>query len=136
MVGKTWESTRKGVRDLEKHVRKGTVVYTVADVATNLAPYEDGQLYMEHTFDRRSPVTGKWMTGHLTAQSLLAQSGTVYENPPARMRGVAAPTPQVASPLGDDYEGVLDEAELRGLEKHVAQGSDPRSRRKLGTWRV
>ncbi|MFE9736118.1 hypothetical protein ACFYO9_37330 [Streptomyces sp. NPDC005863] len=136
MAGKTWEPTKRGARDLNKHIRKGTVVYTVADVATNLAPYEDGQLYTAHTFTHRSPVTGNWMTGHLTAQSLLAQSGTVYEQPPSGLRNVTAPTPQVGAPLGDNYEGVLDEAELRGLEKHVAQGSNPSTRRKPGIWRV
>lgn len=136
MAGKTWEPTKRGARDLNKHIRKGTVVYTVADQATNLAPYEDAQLYTEHVFTWCSPVTGHWMTGHLSAQGLLAQSGTVYERPPGGMRNLAAPAPQVGAPLGGNYEGVLDEAELRGLEKHVGQGSDPRTRRKLGTWHV
>ncbi|UPZ27669.1 hypothetical protein MUK60_07455 [Streptomyces sp. LRE541] len=129
MPGKTWEPTRRGARDLEQHIRKGTVVYTVADIATDLAPYEDPQLYTTHEFTHRSPITNKWMTGHLTAQALLAQAGTVYERPPARMRGMHEPAPQVAGPLGNDYLAYLDEPELRGLDKRARDTSDPRMRR-------
>lgn len=136
MPGKTWERTKKGARDLNRHISKGTTVYTVANMATNLAPYEDAQTYSAHTFDRQSRITGLWMTGHLSVEGLLAQYGTVHEQPPRGMRNIAGPAPQVAGPLGGDYEGVLDEAELRGLEKHVAGSSDPRTRGRLGGWRV
>lgn len=141
MAGTTWESTKKGARDLKRHVRKGTVVYTVRDVARSVAPYEDSQLYSAHVFDWRSPITGNWMTGHLSAEGLLAQEGRVYEQPPAGMRDIATPGRQVGTPLpenlgsGQGYSGVLDEAELRGLGKHIASGSDPRRRRLPNTHR-
>lgn len=133
---KTWTNNRRDVRDLSARISKGTVVYTVADVSRRVAPYEDGQLYETHVFDGRSPVTGHWMTGHLSVQGLLNQYGTVYEQPPRGMRGVHEPAPQVAGPLGGNYEGRLDHAEIRGLEKQVADSSNPRKRRPLGSWRV
>lgn len=136
MAGRTWEPSKKGIRDLNAYLSKGTTVYTINRMATNLAPYEDGKTYSAHTFDRRSSITGLWMTGHMTVQALMAQCGTVYEQPPRGMRNIAGPAPQVAGPLPDGYEGVLDEAELRGLEKQVADGSDPRTRRRPGSWRV
>lgn len=136
MPGKTWTNTKRDIRDLTRHIRKGTRVYTVANVSRHVAPYEDAQLYETHTFDWRSPVTGHWMSGHLSVEGLLAQYGTVYEQPPRGVRGQHEPAPQVAGPLPAGYEGVLDHAELRGLEKQVADGSDPRMRRRLGGWRV
>ncbi|MGW1160382.1 hypothetical protein ACWD48_19620 [Streptomyces sp. NPDC002519] len=137
MAGRSWQPTKRGARDLNSWLRKGATVYTINDMATNLARYEDSQTYSAHTFDRRSPITGKWMTGHLSVDGLLAQSGTVYEHPPAGMRDIAKPGRQVAPPLGStDYEGYLDDAEISGLEKHVAQIGDPRKRRPLGGWRV
>ena len=138
MPGKTWTNSRRDVRALTDHInRGGKTVYTVSAVSRRVAPYEDSRLYERHVFDSRSPITGHWMTGHLSVQGLLNQYGTVYEQPPRGVRGLHEPAPQVAGPLGsNDYEGYLDEAELRGLEKHVAQGSNPRTRRPLGSWRV
>jgi len=136
MAGRSWEPTKKGAKELNRWLSKGKTVYTLRAVARNIAPYEDSQLYSAHTFDRRSPITGEWMTSHLSASGLLAQEGTVYEQPPRGVRNIADPAPQVAGPLGGNYEGVLDEAELRALEKHVADGSNPRTRRRLGSWHV
>ena len=135
MAGKTWEPGKKGARDLNRHIRKGSVVYTVRSVSHRVAPYEDGQLYAAHVFDWRSPITGNWMTGHLSAAGLLAQEGRVYETPPRGIRNIADPGPQVGAPLGNDYDSVLDELELRGLEKHVGQTMSPRQRRALNARR-
>lgn len=115
--------------------RKGVTVYTVADVARNLAPYEDSRLCSAHTADGESRITGSVMFGHMSAKALCQNFGPIYEQPPAGVRNLAGPAPQVAGPLGADYDGVLDEAELRGLEKQAAQTSDPRKRSPLGTWR-
>jgi hypothetical protein len=131
MAGKIWKPDKKGARDLARHVRKGTVVYTVSDVAQNLAPYEDSHLYVRHVFDWRSPVTGNYMTGHLSAAGLLSHYGPVYEEPPAGLRNIAGPAPQVAGPLPAGYEGILDEAELRGLDKLNSRSLPPNVRRAL-----
>lgn len=125
MAGRTWEPTRKGARDLNRWLSKGTTVYTISAQATNRAPYEDPHTFNARTFERRSPITGEWMTGHLSVSGLLAQEGTVYEQPPAGIRETGSPGRQYGPPLGDNYKGVLDEDEIRGLEK---QAGGPRKR--------
>lgn len=132
MPGRVWQNSRKDIRDLNSRLSAGATVYTVAQVARSVAPYEDGRLYSEHIFERRSKITGEWMTGHLSVSGLLAQSGRIYEQPPTGVRNVAGPGPQVASPLGDDHSAYLDDAEIRGMEKHAAQVTDPRVRRIRG----
>jgi hypothetical protein len=98
MAGRSWQPTRRGAKDLNRWLSKGATVYTINNMATNLAPYEDAQTYSAHTFDRQSRLTGEWMTGHLSASGLLGQSGTVYEQPPAGMRDIATPGRQYAAP--------------------------------------
>jgi hypothetical protein len=130
---KTWKpgDAKRFARD----VRLGTPYYFVYDVARNAAPYEDARLYSEIVFDRHAPLTGTPMAGSMSAVRLCQTYGPIYDQPPAGMRNVAGPGPQVGAPLGDNYEAVLDEAELRGLEKHVANGSDPAKRRPLNSRR-
>lgn len=118
MAGRTWEPTKKGARELNRWLSKGKTVYTINTMATNLAPYEDSHTYSAHTFDRRSMITGQWMTSHLSVEGLMGQCGTVYEEPPAGMRDIATPGRQVAGPT-DGNRRRLDEAEIRGLEKLV-----------------
>lgn len=129
MAGRSWEPTKRGAKDLNRYLSKGKTVYTINRMATNLAAYEDSHTYSAHKFDRRSPITGEWMTGHLSASGLLAQNGTVYEQPPAGIRDIAKPGRQYGPPLGDNYKGVLDEAEIRGLEKQAGDG-----RRRMRGW--
>lgn len=105
MAGRSWEPTKRGAKDLNRWLSKGKTVYTIRNVAQNIARYEDAQLYSAHTFDRQSRITGEWMTGHLSASGLLAQEGTVYEKPPAGMRNIDTPGRQVAAPTS---QGVLD----------------------------
>jgi hypothetical protein len=106
-------------------------------MATNLAPWEDAKTYSVHVFTERGPITGNPMTaGGTAAAGLCQRQGPVYDTPPSGLRNIAGPAPQVAGPMGSNsYEGVLDEAELRGLEKHVASGSNPRNRRSPHSWR-
>ncbi|MGQ4343560.1 hypothetical protein [Streptomyces sp. SAS_275] len=132
---KTWTNRPRDIRDLKRRLREGDTVYTVRRVSRHVAAYEDSKLYAAHTFTWRSPITGSLMTGHLSIEGLLAQENEIHEQPPRGMRNIADPGRQVGAPLGDNYEGVLDEAELRGLDKHVAQGSNPRNRRRPGSWR-
>ena len=135
-MAKSWKPNEdsKFARQLEF----GRPYYVIRAQATNLAPYEDAALYDVYTFTERAPITGTPMTaGGTTAKQLCRNMGPVYDTKPAGMRRLGGPAPQVAGPLGsNDYEGVLDEAELRGLEKHVRNGSDPKKRRPLGSWRT
>lgn len=133
----TYQRTERDAKKAGQQVRKGQKLYVVLDVAQNLAPYEDARLYSEYTVAYRHPLLGGWMiSGSLSVEGLVLREGPVHTEPPKGVRNIAGPGPQVAGPLPQDYEGVLDEAEIRGLGKQVRDGSDPRTRRPIGSWRI
>lgn len=134
---KTWQPGKSGARDLNRYITanggEGVTVYTVSQQALNAAPWEDAKMWSARTVDGRSRITGEWMTGHLSVSGLLAQEGTVHEQPPRSMRELGSPGRQVAGPVGHgDYSAYLDEAEIRGLGKRVQGGSDPATRPRRG----
>jgi hypothetical protein len=132
---KTWSTGQ--AKKFARELKFNTPYYFVYNIAQNIAPYEDAQLYSEVVFTRHAPFTGNPMTADGTSAVQLCQVyGPIHEQPPAGMRNVATPGPQVGSPLGDNYEGFLDEAELRGLEKLAARTSSPRARRSPSSWRA
>lgn len=132
----TYQRTRRDAKRASRELKKGDIFFIVLDVAQNLAPYEDGQLYSEYTVTGTHPLLGGAMVGGQAVEGIVMRDGPISTSPPKGIRNVAAPGPQVAAPLGSDYEAFLDDAELRGLEKHVAQSNDPRKRRGSGSWRV
>ncbi|MDH6448210.1 hypothetical protein M2155_000618 [Streptomyces sp. SAI-119] len=126
-MSRTWQ--RNQAKQFAKQVELGRPYYVVYDMATNLAPYEDSKTYSEYVFDSRSRLTGLPMTGHMSAVAFCQNYGPVHEAPPRGMRNIADEPRQYAGPLGNgDYSGILDESEIRGLEKHVRSGSDPHTR--------
>lgn len=130
MPGRTYARTTRDAKKAGRDLRKGDRIYITHDVAQNLAPYEDAQLCSEYTVTGTHPLLGGAMVGGQSVEGLCLRFGPLHTSPPKGMRNVATPGPQVGSPLGyDDYEGFLDEAELRGLEKQVAQGRAPKTRR-------
>ncbi|CAM5393639.1 hypothetical protein STENM36S_06364 [Streptomyces tendae] len=133
---KQWSAGQ--AKKFARELKLGQSYYVVYDISRRCAPYEDSQLYGEYRFTDRLPFTGNPCTeSGYSAVTLCQTRGPVYDAPPRGMRNIADPSPQVAGPLGsNDYEGILDEDELRGLEKQAAQGSNPRTRRRLGGWRV
>jgi hypothetical protein len=134
-MSKCWQPNEDG--KFARQLQFNKPYYVIRPQARNLAPYEDANLYDEYVFTERAPLTGTPMTaGGTTAKQLCRNMGPVYDTKPAGMRRMGSPGPQVAGPVPQGYEGVLDEAELRGLEKQVRDGSDPRKRRPLGGWRV
>ena len=128
MAGRGWQP-----RDSKKFARQARLnkpYYVVLNVARRVAPYEDARLYSEYVFTGKLPFTGNACTDSgYSAEDICRLYGPVYEDRPAHLRNVAAPAPQVAGPLPKGYRGILDEAEIRGLEKQVAQSSDPKKRR-------
>lgn len=133
-MAKTWQpgDEKRFVRDIQL----GKPYYIVYKIAQNLAPYEDAELYSEIRFTSRLPFTGTPCTEYGSdAATILRGHGPIHDTPPRRMRNIADVAAGVGAPLGDDYEGVLDEAEIRGLMKRVADGSDPTKRRRLGSGR-
>lgn len=130
MSGKTFEPTTRGAKQLTDYIKrngKGTTVYTI--MTCKDWGIGEEQLYNEHTFASRQPITGIWQAGHLSPEGLLSTCGKVYTEPPRGVRRLGDPSPQVRFPLGEDYRGVLDEAEIRGLAKHLHGAPDPRARR-------
>ena len=134
-MSKCWQPGE--AKKFARSVQLNKPYYTVNEMATNLAPYEDNETYSVHVFTEHSWATGQSMTaGGTAAIGLCQRQGPVYDTPPPGLRPIAGPAPQVAGPLPRGYEGVLDEAELRGLEKQVRDGSNPRHRRPINSWRV
>lgn len=133
---KTWQPHQD--KKFARELKLGQPYYVINEIATNLAPFEDARMYSEYTFTECSRLTGTPRTdGGMTATELCRNWGPVYDTKPTRLRRLGSPGPQVAGPLGsNDYQGYLDDAELRGLEKQVRDGSHPRKRRPLGSWRV
>ncbi|MGW5173154.1 hypothetical protein ACWERY_02150 [Streptomyces sp. NPDC004082] len=134
MAGKTWRP--QDAKRFAREVKLGAEYWVIYNVAQNMATYEDAQLCSKFVFTRHAPFTGTPMTdGGETAVGLCQRHGPVYDQKPAGIRDVAQAGPQVRAPLGDNYEGFLDEAELRGLDKRVAQSSNPTNRRNPRNWR-
>lgn len=131
MSGKTFEPTKRGAKQLIQYLNqhgKGTTVYTRFETLDWGIGAE--KLYRARTFTHRHPLTGSWITGHLSPEGLLGQEGAVYTELPKGAWLHGDPAPQVAGPLGHGvYEGVLDEAELRGLEKRGRGRPHPSMRR-------
>lgn len=136
MAGKTWKPG--DWKKFAKQAEFGKPYYVLHDIATNLKPWEDSQLCSVHVFTGYAPLTANKRTDDgTTAGALCRNQGPVYDTPPPGIRNMATPPPQVAGPMGsNDYEGVLDEAEIRGMEKRVREASDPRTRGRMGGWRV
>ncbi|MFI9244169.1 hypothetical protein ACIGXF_16625 [Streptomyces sp. NPDC053086] len=128
MAGRIWQP--RDSKKFARQARLNTPYYVVMDVARRVAPYEDAQLYSEYVFTGKLPFTGSACTeSGYSAEDICRLYGPVYEQKPAGLRNVAAPAPQVAGPLPKGYVGHLDEAEIRGLEKQVADMPDPKKRR-------
>lgn len=136
MSGKVWQPS--DWKKFAKHAEMGRPYYTVSQIATNLSPWEDPEMWVRYVFTDRLPFTGSKATaGGTPAGEVCRNHGPVYEEVPANMRRLGSPGPQVAGPLGsNDYQGVIDEEEIRGLEKQARQGSNPRTRGPINRWRV
>jgi hypothetical protein len=131
---KSWSPAE--AKKFAKQARRGVTYYTINKHARNLGAYEDSRTYSEHVFTRHAPLTGNLMTdGGTSAEGLCLRFGPVYDTPPKGLRNLDGPAPQVAGPLPNGYEAYLDEVELRGLDKQVAQGSNPRWRTGPGSRR-
>ena len=95
----TYQRTERDARKAAKAARAGMKLYVLRDVAQNIAPYEDAQLYSEYTVTHRQAITGAWMiSGSLSVEGLVLRDGPVYTSPPRGVRNVATPGPQYAGP--------------------------------------
>lgn len=133
MGKQTYFQTERDLKTLTKMLKVGDRVYSVSDIATNMSPWEDQQLYSVHTITSWSSLARSWVIdGSSWTVATLVHQGGVYTEPPAGMRNMATPGPQVAGPLpsGQEFGRALDEAELARLEGRVT--SDRRQHKKDG----
>lgn len=136
---KQWNCNQE--KKFAREVEFGKTYYVIRERETRLsdgydAPWIDPQAYEEHVFTERSFLGTPRTDGGMTATELCRNWGPVYDTKPSGMRRTDDPGPRLAGPLGStDYEAILDESELRGLEKRVRDGSHPHKRRPAGNWR-
>jgi hypothetical protein len=123
-MSQIWQP-RDGKR-FARWAKKGVTVYTIENIERRIAPYEDTQLYSVHTATWSSPITGSVMFGHMSARTLCENFGPVYDSPPPGVRPMAGPGPQVAPPVSPNEIHILDEPELRGLEKRAIEAERER----------
>ncbi|MFB7707919.1 hypothetical protein ACWCRC_38920 [Streptomyces sp. NPDC001940] len=133
MPGKVWKPSQS--KQFARSVVLGKPYYTINSHARNLGAYEDENTYSVTVFTSRSVITGSPMSGSESAAGLCLRHGPVHEQPPVGVRPIAGPAPQVGGPLPDNYEGILDPAELRGLDKRNSQSLPPNVRRALNARR-
>lgn len=133
MAGKTWQPGN--AKKFAKDAQLDTPYYYINTHARNLGGYEDAHTYSEIVFDYRRPFTGTPSSGSMDAVQLCRNFGPVYDRPPKGLRNLDGPAPQVGAPLGDNYEGLIDEDEFRSLAKHQRGSLPPHLRRGLGARR-
>ncbi|RRQ81544.1 hypothetical protein [Streptomyces griseofuscus] len=128
-MGKTWQP--QDHKKFAREAKLGKTYYYIVNLSPRAGAWEDKQLYSEVVFDGHAAFTGTPTANGYSAATLCLQYGPIYEDQPRGIRNAAVAAPQVAGPLSQGYEGVLDHAEIRGLEKQVADSSDPRTRRRF-----
>jgi hypothetical protein len=95
----TYQRTVKDAKRAAKAARKGMKLYVIKDVAQNIAPYEDAQLYSKYVVTHQQAITGAWMIcGSLSVEGLVLRDGPVYTEKPKGIRDIAIPGRQVAGP--------------------------------------
>lgn len=128
-----WEKTNKDKRNLMRYAKPGMTFYGVTEQSAlgrrALAP--------GHMCDRWTVTKmqfGHPMCGSMSLEQVLHEHGPLYTAPVASHKGkplhpMWEPLPQVAGPLGNDTERFLDETEIRGLEKQVADARKARKKK-------
>lgn len=135
-MAKVWKNTTRDTKDLVRRARKGDVYYTIVDIATKYARYEDKQLAGRWEVTSIQAFTGAPMCGAKSLKQILHESGAVYAEKPKEIRGTWEPGPQVAGPLGnEETEGrPLDKVEIRGLRKRIRDNNAEQKKANRRGW--
>lgn len=133
---KVWKNNKRDAKDLVRRARKGDVYYTIVDIATNLAPYEDKQLLDRWKVTSIQAFTGAPMCGSKGLEQVLYESGAVYAERPRGYRGIWESAPQVAGPLGNEEteNRPLDKIEIRGLRKRIRDNTAEQKKANRRSW--
>lgn len=123
--------TNRGAKKASRECRKGDVLWTIHDVATNLAPWEDSQLLQQHVVTGDHPLLGGAMIGGHSVAQLVISEGPVYTERPAGIRALHEPTPQVPGPLADHTRRPLSDKEIRKYERELSQKFGKKTAKKM-----
>jgi hypothetical protein len=131
-MSRSWKNTKSGIRDFENSLRKGMTVWTINEHATNIAGQFEKYTTSSHTCTGRSPVTGNWMFGPMSAKSLLCGSvgGQVFERQPVGYRDLASPEPDCRDEgwaglrRGQTFQGTLHADDIKAMEYEADQAAD------------
>lgn len=127
----TYQRTRRDAKKAGREARKGDSLWVIADVATNLAPYEDGQLLKEYKVTGTHPLLGGAMIGGHSVEWLVLNEGPVYTTRPAGYREIGEPAPQVPGPLADHQRRPLTDKEIRKYERELSQKFGKKTAKKI-----
>lgn len=122
----TYRSTKAHARRACREVKVGDVLWTVHDVAKNIAPYEDPHLVERHVVTHKQAITGIPMCGSVGLQTLIVRDGPVYTSRPGKWRALHEPAPQVSGPLSKRTNRRLDAREIAALEQEVTAALERR----------
>ncbi|WP_330172995.1 hypothetical protein OG875_04950 [Streptomyces sp. NBC_01498] len=131
-----YRQTKRDAKELSRTAKRGDKLYVIRDIATNLARYEDAQLYSEYTVTGQHPLLGGAMiSGSLSVEGLVLREGPVYTKPPKGIRNIAGPGPQVDAPLPErDNVRPLSAYEIRQMEKQVEANKEDRKPKRKTWW--
>lgn len=135
MAKTVYERTKRDAKTLARETKVGDVLYTVVDTATNLAPYEDAQLYSRFEVTHTHPLLGGPMIGSMSVEALVLRDGPVYTAPPKGMRGLHEAPRQAAGPLPKGKEMGRDLREYPDLELKNDAAAELRSKSRTGRGR-
>ncbi|MDV9195532.1 hypothetical protein [Streptomyces sp. Wh19] len=123
MAKQTFFETERDLKALTKQLSIGDTVYSVVNIETSMAPWEDAQLYSAYQVTGWCRISRQWRVSNSTwTIADLVHQGGVHTQPPAGLRNIATPGRQVGGPLpaGQEFDRNLDSAELAYLEGRVA----------------
>lgn len=125
-----WNRSKRDAKELGRIAQVGDVLYTIADVSHEVAPYEDARLYSEHvvTFLHPFSVTPAMISGSQSVESLVLNFGPVYTERPTGIRNVSSRAAQVAGPMQGDESRKLSRSEIIRAEETVRANQANRHR--------
>lgn len=128
----TYQRTRRDAKKASREARKGDTLWVIVDVATNIAPYEDGQLLKEYKVTGTHPLLGgAIICGALSVEQLVLNDGPVYTTRPAGYREIGEPAPQVPGPLADHQRRPLTDKEISRYERELSQKFGKKTAKKM-----
>ncbi|KIZ16860.1 hypothetical protein [Streptomyces natalensis] len=68
-----------------RQVVPGKTYYTIH---TTVNPWGEEPVWDSHVFDKRSPITGSWMSGANSAQGVCLRYGPMYDTKPTHVRAM------------------------------------------------